>query len=74
MWWPERSILVLAVMLRQNAPYRTKMQTSASVCILERTSSGMDETCRVRRGEDYEACEDEPPEARKRLVLSYSNR
>ena len=66
MWWPERSILVLAVMLRQNTPYRTKMQTSASVCILERTSSGMDETCRLRRGEDYEACEDEPPEAQLR--------
>ena len=42
------------------------MQTSASVCILERTSSAMDETCRLRRGEDYEACEDEPPEAQLR--------
>ena len=47
-------------------PYRTKMQTSASVCILERTSSGMDETCRLRRGEGDGACEDEPPEAQLR--------
>ena len=26
----------------------------------------MDETCRLRRGEGYEACEDEPPEAQLR--------
>ena len=26
----------------------------------------MDETCRLRRGEGYGACEDEPPEARLR--------
>ncbi len=32
-----------------------------SVCCLERTSSVMDETCRLRRGEGYEACEDECP-------------
>ena len=32
-----------------------------SVCCLERTSSAMDETCRLRRGEGYEACEDECP-------------
>ncbi len=51
-WWPERSILVLAVMLRQNAP----RVSSASFCLL------------------FLPCEDEPPEARKRLMLSYSNR
>ena len=32
-----------------------------SVCCLERTSSEMDETCRLRRGEGYGACEDERP-------------
>ena len=37
-----------------------------SVCCLERTSSGMDETCRLRRGEGYGACEDELPEAQLR--------
>ena len=47
-------------------PYRTKMQTSASVCILERTSSGMDEACRLRRDEEYGACEDEA--CQKKLV------
>ena len=34
-----------------------------SVCCLERTSSAMDETCRLRRGEGYAACEDESPKA-----------
>ena len=35
-----------------------------SVCNLERTSNGTDETCRLRRGEGCGVCEDEPPEAR----------
>ena len=37
-----------------------------SVCNLERTSNGTDETCRLRRGEECGVCEDEPPEARLR--------
>ena len=32
----------------------------------KRRCSGMDETCRLRRGEGYGACEDEPPEAQLR--------
>ena len=38
-----------------------------SVCNLERTNNGTDETCRLRRGEGCGVCEDEPPEARLRF-------
>ena len=37
-----------------------------SVCNLERTSNGTDETCRLRRGEGCGVCEDEPPETQLR--------
>ena len=37
-----------------------------SVCNLERTNNGTDETCRLRRGEECGVCEDEPPEAQLR--------
>ena len=40
---------------------RDQTANQRSVCCLERTSSGMDETCRLRRGEGYGACEDECP-------------
>ena len=40
---------------------RNQTANQRSVCCLERTSSGMDETCRLRRGEGYGACEDECP-------------
>ena len=38
---------------------RDQTANQRSVCCLERTSSAMDETCRLRRGEGYGACEDE---------------
>ena len=41
----------------QNPKYQIATQRSG--CNLERTSSGMDEPCRLRRGEGYGACEDE---------------
>ncbi len=44
-----------------------------SVCNLERTSNGTDETCRLRRGEECGVCEDEPPEARLRPCRKRGN-
>ena len=42
---------------------RNQTANQRSVCCLERTSSAMGETCRLRRGEGYGACEDESPKA-----------
>ena len=40
---------------------RNQIANQRSVCNLERTSNGTDETCRLRRGEECGVCEDECP-------------
>ena len=42
---------------------RNQIANQRSVCNLERTSNGTDETCRLRRGEGCGVCEDESPKA-----------
>ena len=42
---------------------RNQIANQRSVCNLERTSNGTDETCRLRRGEECGVCEDESPKA-----------
>ena len=52
---------------------RNQIANQRSVCNLERTSNGTDETCRLRRGEECGVCEDEPPEARLRPCRKRGN-
>ena len=44
---------------RISAQYKNRIANQRSVCNSERTSSAMDEACRLRRDEGYGACEDE---------------
>ena len=46
---------------RVSAQYKNRIANQRSVCNSERTSSAMDEACRLRRDEGYGACEDEAP-------------